>query len=142
MDIMRYVLEFLLLIWFFGCIKTYRIGTRTLVEGMGIHSAEFIMLVIYSIGIVVSLFVAYVGQWILLIVLSAWFIIQFFCHWYFTIFGASKTKIEGYNKCFRNTIHIIPLNEHRIIPDLYHIVLHMLILLNIVLAALSLTYAK
>lgn len=36
--------------WFFGCIITYKVGNRILVEGMGIKSAEFIMLVLYGAG--------------------------------------------------------------------------------------------
>ena len=34
--------------WFFGCIITYKVGNRILVEGMGIKSAEFIMLVLMA----------------------------------------------------------------------------------------------
>ncbi|GEM_PF-6658706 len=37
--------------WFFGCIITYKVGNRILVEGMGIKSAEFIMLVLYGAGV-------------------------------------------------------------------------------------------
>ena len=64
-------------------------------------------------------------------VLLFWFIVQFFCHWYYTIFGASEKKLKGYNDCFRNTVRIIPASKTRLIPDLYHMILHLLILLNI-----------
>ena len=64
-------------------------------------------------------------------VLLFWFIVQFFCHWYYTSFGASEQKLKGYNDCFKNTIHIIPASETKLIPDLYHMILHLLILLNI-----------
>ena len=37
-------------LWFLGCVTTYRIGKYLLVEGMGMKSAEFIMLCLYSIG--------------------------------------------------------------------------------------------
>ncbi len=142
MNIALLVLEIVLLIWFFGCIVTFRISRHILVEGMGIHSAEFIMFCLYASGILGSIIFPLVGRRILIFILLAWFIIQFFCHWYYTIFGASEAKIKGYNQCFRNTVKIIPLNEHRIIPDLYHIVLHGLILLNGLLSALSLYSAK
>jgi len=62
------------------------------------------------------------------ITLWIWFIVQFLCHWYYTIFGASDKKIKGYNECFRDTIRIFPMSEERLVPDLYHIVLHILIL--------------
>ena len=121
-----------LLIWFCGCITTYRIGKLTLVEGMGIKSAEFVMLCVFISGCILYHSFHSVGRWVLLAILLLWFIVQFFCHWYFTIFGASKKKLESYNSCFRNTIRLLPKNEKRIVPDFYHIVLHILIVLNIV----------
>lgn len=51
MSIIAYIFEIVLLIWFFGCIVTYRLGNVLLVEGMGIKSAEFGMLVVYAAGI-------------------------------------------------------------------------------------------
>lgn len=133
MSTIRLVLELALDIWFFGCICTYKIGSHTLVDGEGIKSPEFGMFSFYSIGIVISLFYPKVGFWWLLVVLLFWFSIQFLCHWYYTIFGASEKKLKGYNECFNHTIHIIPSSDKRLIPDLYHIVLHILILINIVL---------
>ena len=38
-----------------------------------------------------------------------------------------------YNDCFRESIRIFPMSDKKLIPDLYHIVLHILILINIVL---------
>lgn len=122
-----------LLLWFFGCIRSYYIGKRILVEGMGIKSAEFIMFCLYSIGLLCHYLLQPFGKWILFSVLTFWFIVQFFCHWFYTIFGAGRKKIQGYNDCFRDTIRLFPMSEKRLIPDLYHIVLHILILINIAL---------
>lgn len=119
-------------IWFLGCTTTYRIGKHLLVEGMGIKSAEFIVLCLYSIGLVLYHCFQPVGKWILLAILVLWIIVQFFCHWYYTIFGASEKKLKGYNNCFRDTIRIFPMSEKRLVPDLYHIVQHTLILANII----------
>lgn len=124
----------ILLIWFFGCIRTYKIGRFILVEGMGFKSAEFVMLCLYGTGLILSLAFPPVGTWYLLGVLALWMVVQFFCHWNYTIFGAPEQKLRGYNECFRHTVHIIPASETRVIPDLYHIVLHILILLNLILA--------
>jgi len=44
--------QILLWIWFLGCTITWRFGKRILVEGMGIQSAEFAMLCLYSIGLI------------------------------------------------------------------------------------------
>lgn len=126
------LVQIVLWIWFFGCIRTYRIGKYLLVEGMGIKSAEFVMLCLYSIGLISFHFLQPSGKWILFAILMFWLVVQFFCHWYYTIFGVSEKKLEGYNKCFKDTIHILPVSEKRLIPDLYHMILHILILGNMV----------
>lgn len=124
--------------WFFGCICTYKIGKRVLVEGMGLKSAEFVMLCLFVIGCLIFWLAPVVGRWLLLAVLAFWFVVQFFCHWYYTIFGASKKKLQGYNSCFKNTVRIFPASETKLIPDLYHIVLHLLILTNVAFVICSL----
>ena len=126
------LMQAVLWIWFLGCTTTYRIGKHLLVDGMGIKSAEFIMLCLYSIGLVSYHIFLSAGKWILLTILLLWFIVQFLCHWYYTIFGASEKKLRGYNECFRDTIRIFPMSEVRLVPDLYHIILHILILTNII----------
>ena len=45
-------LQLLLWIWFLGCTITWRFGKHILVEGMGIRSAEFFMLCLYSLGLI------------------------------------------------------------------------------------------
>ena len=130
------LLQAVLWIWFLGCTTTYRFGKNTLVEGMGVKSAEFVMLCLYSIGLIFYYTLQSAGKWILLAILIFWLVVQFFCHWYYTIFGASESKLKGYNDCFRNTIRLFPMSETRLVPDLYHIVLHSLILLNIFICLL------
>ena len=125
------VLQAALWIWFFGCIVTYKIHGLILVGGMGVKSAEFLMLCLYSLGLAAFYALLNAGKWILLAVLLLWFIVQFFCHWYYTIFGASPKKLKGYNACLQDTVRLLPVSETRLIPDLYHILLHGLILLNI-----------
>ena len=126
-------MQALLGIWFLGCITTWRFGRILLVEGMGIKSAEFVMLCLYSIGLISYHAFQSAGKWILFSVLALWFIVQFFCHWYYTIFGASEEKLKSYNLCFKDTLRLVPMSETRLIPDLYHIILHLLILSNGVL---------
>ena len=120
-------------IWFLGCVTTYRFGNILLVEGMGVKSAEFVMLCMYSAGLAADHFFPKAGRWILCAVLVFWFTVQFFCHWYYTIFGASERKLQGYNDCFKDTVRLFPMSETRLIPDLYHTLLHILILVNIFL---------
>lgn len=120
-----------LLLWFLGCTVSYRTRRFVLVDGVGVKSAEFFMLIVYALALI--LFHAFSwGRWVLLGVLSVWLIVQFFCHWRYTIFGASEKKLRGYNECFRGTLRIFKESETRLVPDLYHIVLHALIIVNIV----------
>lgn len=126
------LLQAALWIWFLGCTTTWRFGQYTLVEGMGVKSAEFATLCLYSIGLLLYWAVP-AGKWILLGMLVLWFVVEFFCHWYFTIFGVTERKLKGYNECFRNTVRLFPMSETRLVPDLYHIVQHTLILLNIII---------
>lgn len=130
------ICQAVLWIWFLGCTITYRIGKHLLVEGMGVKSTEFIVLCLYSLGLIAFHCFQPAGKWILFGMLLIWFIVQFMCHWYFTIFGASERKLQGYNECFKDSIRIIPMSNTRLIPDLYHIVLHILILINIIICVL------
>ena len=132
MMVITILLQAVLWIWFLGCTTSYRFGKYTLVEGMGIKSAEFAVLCLYSIGLILYYCMQPAGKWILLGILVLWFVVEFFCHWYFTIFGVSENKLKGYNECFHNTIRIFPMSDTRLIPDLYHIIQHTLILLNII----------
>lgn len=38
-----------------------------------------------------------------------------------------REKLRGYNKCFHGTARLLPESEKRLVPDLYHIVIHVLI---------------
>ena len=127
------IFQIVLWIWFLGCTITYRVGKKLLVEGVGLKSAEFVVLCLYTLGIIAFHCFQPLGKWILFGILILWFIVQFMCHWYFTIFGASERKLQGYNDCFRDSVRIFPMSDKRLIPDLYHIVLHILILINIVI---------
>lgn len=126
------IFQIVLWIWFLGCTITYRVGKKLLVEGVGLKSAEFVVLCLYTLGIIAFHCFQPLGKRILFGILILWFIVQFMCHWYFTIFGASERKLHGYNDCFRDSVRIFPMSDKRLIPDLYHIVLHILILINIV----------
>ncbi len=133
MKLLIIIVSCLLWLWFLGCTTTWRFGKVLLVEGMGIKSIEFAALVSFTCGIAAFLLWESVGKWILLAILSLWLVGQFFCHEYFTIFGASENKLKGYNECFEGTVKLFPASKTRLIPDLYHIVLHLLITFDLVL---------
>ena len=132
------VISCLLWLWFLGCTFTWKFGKVLLVEGMGLKSIEFTALVLFTIGIGGFLLWEQVGKWILLAELALWLVAQFFSHEYFTIFGVSDWKLKGYNECFAGTVKLFPVSKTRLIPDLYHIILHLLILADLVLTSILL----
>ena len=126
------ILQAALWLWFLGCTFTYRIGKHVLADGMGFRSPEFGMQCAYTLALVLFYVYRPVGRGFLLAVLAVWAAVQFRCHWYYTIFGASEQKLKGYYTAFRHTVRIFPASDTRLVPDLYHIVLHILIALNLV----------
>lgn len=135
-ELITALFQFALWGWFLGCTVTYKTKRFLLVEGVGVKSAEFIMLVLYSVAL--ACFYCFdFGKWILFGLLTLWAIIQFMCHWYYTIFGASEKKLTGYNMCFKNTVRMFPESETRLIPDFYHIVLHLLIIINLIMCVFA-----
>lgn len=130
------VISCLLWLWFLGCTFTWKFGKVLLVEGTGLNSIEFAALVLFTIGIGCFLLWEPVGKWIFLVELTLWLVAQFFSHEYFTIFGVSARKLKGYNECFDGTVKLFPVSQTRLIPDLYHIMLHLLIATDLVLVAL------
>lgn len=138
LELAIYFFIIILFIWFFGCVVSYKTKKWVLVDGTGINGIELKWLLIYLICCVSFIFLKSVEKWLLPIFLLIWLSIQFRCHWYYTIFGASEKKLKGYNKCFENTIHIIHISDKCLVPDLYHMVLHLLVLLLMVLCIINL----
>lgn len=125
-------------LWFLGCTFTWKFGKVLLVKGMGLKSIEFVALVLFTSGIGSFLLWEPIGKWILLVELILWLVEQFFCHEYYTIFGVRDRKLKGYNACFEGTVKLFPVSETHLVPDLYHIVLHLLILADLVLTIIYL----
>lgn len=130
------VISCLLWFWFLGCTFTWKFGRVLLVEGAGLKSIEFVALVLFTIGVCSFIIWEHIGKWILLLELILWLVVQFFCHEYFTIFGVTPRKLKGYNECFKGTVRLFPANETRLVPDFYHIILHLLIAIDLLFVAL------
>ena len=111
----------ILLVWFFLDMVGFNINGKPLVEEA--FKDDFIFFVIYVIAIVSFILIDKIGRWVLCGWLFMWFVTQFFSHWYLTITGTGLKKIDY----FKNTIKLFE-NETRYIADLYHIILHILIL--------------
>ncbi|MBU5312296.1 hypothetical protein KQI38_09670 [Tissierella carlieri] len=112
----------LLLIWFFLDMIGVTFGNKVLVSRA--WRDDGIFFVIYIVAIVWFLVKEKSGKFVLTTWLSIWFATQLYFHWYFTIFGPWEGKI----RYFADAIKLIP-STTVYIPDLYHIVLHILILI-------------
>lgn len=114
-----------LLLWFFLDMTGLRIGEGLLVSRA--FREDGVFFVIYVLLLVLFFFKDKTGRYILSAWLFLWFSTQFASHWYFTLFGPSDDKMSY----FSDTVKLIPSSEIYI-PDLYHSVLHLLIVVAFV----------
>lgn len=117
----------LLFIWFFFDMFGFSIGDFVLVESAWKDIDGIWYLIFIGLFVLFCIKEKY-GKYPLSIFLFLWITMQFTSHWYFTIFGATEAKLSGYNRFYANTWHIIPASDFKLIPDFYHIVLHLIIL--------------
>ena len=69
-----------------------------------------------------------IGKYIVIGLMSMWLVIQLMCHEWYTIFNSGfMGSLDGKIKYFSETIHWIDV-EGKYIPDVYHTILHILIL--------------
>lgn len=114
-----------LLLWFALDMVGVSIDGHILVTRSYVEDGVFFLLFL-------ALFILYIfkdkiGKYFLTGWLSIWFLAQFLSHWYFTIFGPSEGKINY----FADTIKLTS-SPNIYIPDLYHILLHILILVSLI----------
>lgn len=111
----------ILLIWFFLDMTGVTFGDRYLVSQS--FQDDGIFFIIYLIVLLLFIFKERVGKYALNIWLFLWFLTQFLSHWYFTITGQGLSKIDYFN----GSIKLFE-SSSRYIPDFYHIILHIFIL--------------
>lgn len=119
-----------LIVWFFLDMIGFKIGNFILVQSAWKDDGIFFL--IYVVLFMFFCLKERQGKYLLTVFLSLWLVTQFFSHWYYTIFGASEKKLLAYNRLFSNTYHVIPTSDFIIVPDLYHILLHIFIFINVV----------
>lgn len=116
----------LLLIWFSLDMFGIKIGDKYLVEGALEEDGMFMLISV--IIFCIFLFTKKLGKYIQVGWLSGWLIIQFLAHEWYTIFGKGiMGSVEGKIAYFENCIPLITI-QGRYVPDLYHIILHILII--------------
>ena len=114
-----------LIIWFIFNMTGLTISGNILVTQS--YKEDGLFFLIYIATLLLFVFFNKIGKYILSGWLFLWFSLQLYLHWYFTIFG----PWEGSVKYFANTYKLFPSTE-RYIPDFYHIILHILILIALV----------
>ena len=115
----------ILLFWFFLDMTGLYFGDKYLVSQS--FKDDWIFMLIYLVVFLLFIFNDKFGKYFLGSWLFMWLATQFYFHWYFTITGKGLNKIEY----FKGSIKLIN-SETRYIPDLYHIVLHIFILVLLI----------
>ena len=115
----------LLLGWFFLDMTGLRVADRLIVSSA--YRDDGIFFIVFLLVIALFVFREGLGRYVLSVWLFLWFSTQFASHWVFTLFGPAEQK----NAYFSGTMKLIKSSDVYI-PDLYHIVLHILIMASFV----------
>jgi len=115
----------LLLAWFFlDMVGIYFENTYLVTRSW---KEDGIFMVIFVVALLLFLFKEKIGKYILVGWQSMWLIAQFISHEYYTILGGGEAKM----RYFSGSVKLLS-SENRYIPDLYHIVLHIFIVIALV----------
>lgn len=120
-----YFSNVILFSWFFLDMTGFELNNSVLVSQS--WEDDGIFFIIYLTSLLLFIFKEKLGKFILCGWLFTWLITQFYFHWWYTICGPSEGKI----KYFSNTIKLID-SSTIYIPDLYHITLHIFILVSLI----------
>lgn len=124
------IINVVLLVWYFLSMVGLKIGNKYLVESA--FKDEWIFMFIPTLTLLLFVFWRKAGKCVHLIWLTMWFVTQFLSHEWYTIFGSGfMGDTEGKISYFQDCIQLIDC-QGRYVPDLYHIILHVLILLAII----------
>ena len=128
------VAQIVLLLWFFLDMTGLCFGDKCLVTQS--YKEDGIFFIVYLITIIVFLIKEDIGKWLVIGWTSMWFVIQFMCHEWYTIFGSGfMGTLEGKIEYFSGTIQWLHI-EDKYIPDIYHTILHILILCALTLTSI------
>ena len=132
--------QILLLLWFFLDMTGVYFNNSYLVTRS--YKADGIFCLIYLIAMILFIFKENIGKWAVLVWTSLWFVIQFLCHEWYTIFGKGiMGSLEGKIKVFSGAVKWLEI-EGRYIPDVYHTILHILILTVVITSAMYIRNKK
>jgi hypothetical protein len=110
-------------------------GDKNLVTTSYAEDGVFFVLFLFALALFI--FKEKAGKYVLSGWLFCWLATQFYSHWWFTITGNGAEKISY----FKDSIKLFNSNTVYI-PDIYHIVLHLLILLSLIFTIVYCVSAK
>lgn len=120
------IAQIILLLWFFLDMIGIYFGDKCLVTMSYKDDGAFFL--IYLVSMILFITKESIGKWFVIGCMSMWFLTQFICHEWYTIFnGGFMGALEGKIEYFSGTIQWLQI-EGRYIPDVYHTILHILIL--------------
>ena len=120
------VFQITLLIWFFLDMTGVYFGDSYLVTRS--YQDDGVFFLIYSATVLLFIFKEKIGKWAVAVFSAFWFITQFLSHEWYTIFGAGVMgTVEAKYKYFSDAVKWLVI-DGKYIPDVYHTVLHILIL--------------
>lgn len=120
------ITQMLLLLWFFLDMIGLNLGDKCLVTRS--YKEDGIFFLIYLVAVILFVTKEKIGKWFVIGWMTMWFVIQFLCHEWYTIFNDGfMGTLDGKIAYFSGTIQWLQI-EGRYIPDVYHTILHILIL--------------
>ncbi len=122
--------QIILLIWFFLDMVGVSFEKNHLVAQS--YKDDGVFFLVYFATVILFIAKDKIGKWLVIIWTSLWFTIQFLCHEWYTIFnGGIMGNLEGKIEYFSGTMQWLTV-KGKYIPDIYHTILHILILLVII----------
>ena len=134
------ITQTLLLLWFFLDMTGVYFSNSYLVTRS--YKDDGLFFLIYLVAMILFSFKEKIGKWAVWVWTSLWFVIQFLCHEWYTIFSKGVMgSLEDKIKYFSGAIKWIEI-DGRYIPDVYHTILHILILAVVITTALYIRNSK
>ncbi|MBR1663652.1 MAG: hypothetical protein IJ696_04915 [Ruminococcus sp.] len=134
------ITQTLLLLWFFLDMTGVYFSNSYLVTRS--YKDDGLFFLIYLAAMILFIFKEKIGKWAVWVWTSLWFVIQFLCHEWYTIFSKGVMgSLEDKIKYFSGAIKWIEI-DGRYIPDVYHTILHILILAVVITTALYIRNSK
>lgn len=125
------IVQMTLLLWFFLDMTGLYFGEKCLVTKS--YKEDGLFFLIYLVAVILFIAKEKIGKWFVIGWTSIWFAIQFMCHEWYTIFNSGfMGSLDGKIEYFSGTIQWLQI-EDKYIPDVYHTILHILILCTLIL---------